>query len=85
MENTDTQKAMDLVETTENTLRVTANMIATASLLFTVGVKPKEGLDEAVRAQLETFRMAIQALNALADVYREIGDNNPIEEASSWS
>ena len=69
MENTDTQKAMDLVETTENTLRVTANMIATASLLFTVGVKPKEGLDEAVRAQLETFRMAIQALNALADVY----------------
>jgi hypothetical protein len=85
MENIEAQKAMDLVETTENTLRVTANMLATASLLFTMGVEPRKGLDEAVRSQLEVFRMAISALNALADVYKEIGDNNPIEEASSWS
>jgi hypothetical protein len=85
MENIEAQKAMDLVETTENTLRVTANMLTTASLLFTIGVEPREGLNEAVHSQLEVFRMAISALNALADVYREIGDNNPITEASSWS
>ena len=81
----DKEKAMELVTATRDTLRVTANMLRTASLLFTIGVEPREGLDEAVRSQLEVFENAVKALNALADVYQEIGNDNPITEASSWS
>lgn len=85
MTNIETQKAMELVETTETTLRVTAHMLASATLLLKVGVEPRDGVEGALNMQLETFEAAISALNSLADVYKEIGDNNPIEEASSWS